>query len=144
MFEAMKWPWTYEPFDLSGYIPDFHIALESKPMICEVKASDEDFASAERKIDLSEWEGPALIVGHDVSRAVCGRIRAFDGIGFSWSVARFFWCISCGRHSVLEEDGNWRCPRCGDGYGNEHVGEFDVSELWNAAANAVQWKGVGS
>ncbi len=35
-FDAMGWPWQYEPFDLAGWIPDFligrHIVAEIKPV----------------------------------------------------------------------------------------------------------------
>lgn len=144
MFDRLGWRWSYEPFDLNGYIPDFVITLGTGDLICEVKASDEDFAEAELKLDCSSWEGNALIVGHDMDRFVVGRLRQFDGVQQAWGTARFFWCISCQRHSILQEEGSWKCPQCGDGYGNEHVGEFDANELWIASSNAVQWKGVGS
>jgi len=144
MFERLGWKWSYEPFDLMGYVPDFMLDLGATRLLCEVKATDEDFALAESKIETSGWEHPALIVGHDVDRHTCGRIRSWDGVDFSWGQARFFWCISCQQHSVLDDDGDWRCRRCGDGRGNSHVGDFEVDEMWASVGNAVQWKGPGT
>lgn len=39
-FDLLDWKWTYEPFDLAGYIPDFLIEsrqVESEPMLVEIK-----------------------------------------------------------------------------------------------------------
>jgi hypothetical protein len=140
MFDQLGWRWTYEPFDLVGYIPDFLLHFDAGEMVCEVKSTDEDFRDAERKLDCSTWEGPALIVGQSIDRSVCGRILDW-GTGLpEWCDAEFFTCLSCGGVSVLAAEGSWKCRRCGDGHGNAHVGEFDAATAWAEATNRVQWR----
>lgn len=38
-FDRVGWVWEYEPYDLSGWIPDFAIRLRSGERLVEVKAS---------------------------------------------------------------------------------------------------------
>ncbi len=57
-FDALKWPWLYEPFDLLGYIPDFILDFKN-PLLVEVKpeiALEKLRQSAAQKIDASGWK----------------------------------------------------------------------------------------
>ena len=139
-FDAVGWSWTYEPYDLQGWIPDFAIRFGAGELLVEVKAHDEDFDFAQWKIDASGCERPVLIVGHDVERNVCGRILDWGTGVPEWCEAQFFYCLSCGAPSVLAVEGNWKCRRCGDGHGNAHVGNFDATAAWNEAGNRVQYR----
>lgn len=142
LFDAIEWAWGYEPYELAGYIPDFILRLATdRYLLCEVKSSSEEFEAAQKKIDDSGYEHEALVVGHCLEDGrVIGRIREDDGLGWIWSEAEFFFCISCGRASVLAVEGSWRCRCCGAGNGNEHRGEFDVQAAFAAASNRVQWR----
>lgn len=140
LFDELEWDWTYEPFDCFGWIPDFNIKFPTGNMLVEVKATDEDFPDAQKKINRAAYDGTVLIVGHDIDGNTCGRIRDWsDGIR-QWCVAEFFMCLSCGSPSVLASEGDWKCRACGDGYGNAHVGQFDITSAWTKAGNRVQWK----
>lgn len=140
MFDAIGWPWAYEPYDLEGYIPDFLLRLGHVDLLCEVKSHTEDFAAAQAKLDATTYEGQALIVGQTVDGNICGRLREHDGPGWLWTDAEFFFCLSCGEVSILSVEGSWQCRRCGDGHGNAHVGEYDAQGTWNRAGNRVQWR----
>lgn len=37
LFDAMSWPWTYEPFDLDGWVPDFEATIDGVVRLVEVK-----------------------------------------------------------------------------------------------------------
>jgi hypothetical protein len=60
-FDKIGWPWTYEPYDLEGYIPDFTLDFY-KPLLVEVKHDGADVAEAKAKIEASGWAGEALVV----------------------------------------------------------------------------------
>lgn len=139
-FDAIGWQWAYEPYELEGYLPDFLLRLGHVDMLCEVKSTDEDFEIAQHKFDMTSHDGQALIVGHTMDGSICGRMRDRDGPEWAWSEAQFFYCLSCGLVSVLAVDGSWRCRRCGDGYGNSHVGEYDAQDTWVRCGNRVQWR----
>lgn len=139
-FDRIDWPWQYEPFDLRGYIPDYMIAFEAGPLLVEVKGPLEQMAIAESKIEVSGWEGPALVVCAPNRTPECGRILDWSDGRPEWSQAELFRCLSCGMVSVLSADQSWSCRACGADDGNAHVGQYDPSEDWAAAANRVQWR----
>src|SRR3990167_10762413 len=63
-FDFLDWPWTYEPDDLNGYIPDFVLHFY-KPLLIEVKPA---YSIAElygyvHPIEQSKWQHEALVVG---------------------------------------------------------------------------------
>ena len=63
-FDLMGWKWSYEPFDLRGYIPDFVIdAIE--PTLFEIKPElhVDGLSQHADKIVESGWEGPYVILG---------------------------------------------------------------------------------
>lgn len=65
-FDAVSWPWVYEPVDLQGYIPDFVLMFPAGSIAVEVKpafAWADVAASAAPKIEASGWTEDALIVG---------------------------------------------------------------------------------
>lgn len=148
-FDALKWPWVYEPLDLDGYIPDFVLRLDAGTVLVEVKPalSLDDMTQARTKLDASGWDGEALIVGASLFDAgaahpVLGAFREPDGPEVHWGTARLFLCLSCGEPSMLHAEGSWRCRVCGAGHGNEHVGACQYAALraWDVAGNRVQWR----
>lgn len=132
------WDWTYEPFDLAGYVPDFSIVLGGVEHIIEVKATDEDFVAAETKIDCSTWEGPAIIVGHALDGRTVGRYRYSDGVQQTWGELELFRCSNWDCVSPLQVEGSWHCRLCGAR--EHHRLDFDIEAAWAAASNRVQWR----
>lgn len=64
-FDACGWKWSYEPFDLPGWIPDFSIGY--LPTLVEVKPffHEGDFDEAKRKIVASGYTGDVVLLGAD-------------------------------------------------------------------------------
>lgn len=148
--DTLGWHWVYEPFDLSGYIPDFVIRFDAGDLLLEVKPSTTlaELYELRAKLEQSGWCGEALIVGSalfdardaDVVIGLFGeRESTPDGLGWAWSKARVFGCLSCGQPSVLAEDGSWRCRVCGADDG--HIGLFSgAQQAFADACNRVQWR----
>jgi hypothetical protein len=154
-FDLIGWDWTYEPLDLAGYIPDFGIRFEpGRVIVVEVKPalSLDELALAQRKVEHSGWPREALLVGADLFEPtsttplvglIAERVETPDDQkAFAWGPARLFECLSCGRVSVLAEDGSWACRACGCDGGNSHLGQIigGLSERWAEASNRVQWR----
>lgn len=137
-FDEVEWPWQYEPIDLSGYVPDFILGLESGDVLFEVKGSVEDEAVAKSKIEASGWTGEAVVASGDIVGSRIGTMLSGSHIGFEWGDADLFFCISCGRVSLHSSDASWHCRRCGESEG--HVGVFNALPAWVAAGNRVQWR----
>lgn len=137
-FDYVGWDWEYEPFDLEGYIPDFAIQFGRGEIVVEVKSTDEDFALAQSKLEVSGWDGDSFIVGHRLDGSCCGRFGSVDGPGIHWGQLELFRCLSCGEVSPLHVEGSWACRHCGATEG--HRGDFDISKAWAACGNRVQWK----
>jgi ribosomal protein L37AE/L43A len=138
-FDALRWPWEYEPLDLAGYIPDFVLGFEAGDVIVEVKPRDGDLAFAQSKIEVSGWEREAIVVV-SAAQPEIGTLLARDGGEFQWQTATLFGCLSCGQPSLRSVEGHWRCRVCGAYAGNAHVGEFEPLDAWNDAGNRVQWR----
>jgi len=149
-FDELGWPWEYEPHDLVYYVPDFVLKLDASPsgVLCEVKGCNslEELRAHTAKMGDSGWEGDALIVGSGLleigsAQPILGLIGEPTGpLGWlEWGTARLFFCLSCGHHSVLSDEGSWRCRVCGavDGHVGHAVG---AEELWGRASNRVQWR----
>lgn len=138
-FDALHWPWHYEPIDLAGYCPNYIIAWP-RPLLVEVKPglSPDELQPHCAKIDRSGWEHEALIVGGclmepHAANPIVGLIREAG----EWGEARLFECLSCGGASVLAADQSWRCRACG--CEERHVSRFTGLASWVEAGNRVQW-----
>jgi hypothetical protein len=138
-FDALKWPWVYEPIDLSNYIPDFIMSFGPGDLLVEVKPREEDIALAKSKIECSGWTKEAIIVV-DAESPLIGSMLWWDQGEPCWGDAELFFCLSCGTSSVLSSDGSWHCRLCGADGGNGHVGVFEQQEAWVEAGNRVQWR----
>ncbi len=149
-FDELHWPWEYEPHDLVWYVPDFVLKLDNEPagVLCEIKGCNslEELRAHTAKTSDSGWQHDALIVGSGPmklsdAQPLLGLIGEPSGPHgwLEWSPARIFYCLSCGQHSMLAEDGCWRCRVCGARDG--HMGAAEqVEELWARACNRVQWR----
>lgn len=149
-FDAVRWPWIYEPIDLNNYVPDFILQFEA-PLLLEVKpALDPNFMRpAEDKIDRSGWHAEAVVVGADIwelhrAAPLLGRIGELSEVPGerTWGEARMFYCLDCKSVSIYSDDGSWRCRKCLADRGRHHWSgvPHDLAEFWIRAANDVQWK----
>lgn len=138
LFTQLGWNWEYEPIDLNGYVPDFLIQIRRGELLVEVKATDEDFELAQSKIEVSGWDGPAIVVGHRLDGSCCGRFGESDGPGYVWGELELFRCLSCGEVSPLQVEGSWACRMCGATEG--HRGDFEIEDAWKSAGNRTQWQ----
>lgn len=153
LFDALGWPWEYEPLDLDGYVPDFVLRFEHAPLVVEIKPAMQidALAPARLKLDLAGWAGEALVtLGAPLWTPTLGygpvlgsfREREIDGEA-PWGTAELFRCLSCGAYSPLCCEETWRCRVCGAASGNAHVGHAEgARELWDLACNRVQWRAV--
>lgn len=145
-FDSVAWQWSYEPFDLNGYIPDFVLAM-NPPLLVEVKPETEysGLEKSEAKIERSGWEGDALLVGAtiwdvDHVHPVIGVFGEFRSV-FEWGEARVILCISCGSLVPLPADGSWICRSCGLALRHGDMGMTSlIVEAWSHAGNRVQWR----
>lgn len=147
-FDQVGWPWTYEPLDLAGYIPDFLLRF-AEALLVEVKpaASSKELGDAVPKIEASGWKGPAAVVGVSPVRPLGFQYPSMGIVnraaGGAWDYALLCRCVRCGGVS-MHASGVGRCLRCGvadcggDGWPPE-VGENEIGVWWAAASNAVQW-----
>jgi hypothetical protein len=132
-FDAVDWPWEYEPIDLGGYIPDFvlpftpaPILVEVKPLIFTATGPDPDaWIPIRNRVDACPWRDEALIVG--------ANIFAYDPIGNSMQ----------GAGGAI----GWLREYCGD---DERWGAWQRSTCWAAAVpfecstcNGIGQPGIG-
>jgi hypothetical protein len=150
MFDALGWPWRYEPIDLAGYIPDFILEFDAGPLLVECKPALElgGLKLACNKIAASGWQSGALILGaslherdhcHPVIGLLGEPMATPDGLSLEWSAARMITCLCCGKHAPISEDYSWACRSCGESEG--HMGAaVGTLEAWGDAGNRVQWR----
>lgn len=155
-FDRLGWRWTYEPFDLRGYIPDFVLHMH-KPLLVEVKP-DIDAASLRThvdKIDASGWADEALVVG---VRPIDFKTYRFAGLlrdQGDWKEGVIFICKQCKGWSLCHTHGSFACRACGAGDGHDVRHHWvhgirdgrvaqGIDSHWASASNAVQWRGAPS
>ena len=153
-FDAMGWPFVYEPFDLNGWIPDFALQFH-EPLLVEVKPAltVEDTLQHRVRIDRSGWNKEALIVGVDLPLLAKTEeytshldrvpvIGLLKEVGFGWAPAGMFWCDGCSQPSILSCTGSFTCRNCGSDYGDSHINTGNEERFvgaWRACKNASQW-----
>ena len=162
-FDLCKWPWSYEPLDLKGYIPDFILSFKS-PLLVEVKPlmwdssfeEQEAVTAAQRKIATAGWRKESIIVGARVIQGpvldnklgVCSdrhvHYDAFDtpvSAEFIWDDAFYYCCSNCKQATFGNTTQSWRC-RTSDCYDGDHylTDGWDAAAMFNEAGNKVQWK----
>jgi hypothetical protein len=157
-FDLLGWRWAYEPLDLRGYIPDFHLHFKN-PLLVEVKPAlavkhMEEFTP---KLLRSGWDGDFLMVGTQLfESSAFERLPSFGGyyppilglhwgeeiklkqkfdggiggitVERDWAKAALFRCIKCSRPTVVRRAVSYRCSVCGH---HDPLGE-DVELLGSA------------
>lgn len=159
-FDALDWQWSYEPFDLDGWIPDFSINAARAPLgevLVEVKPIRALDLYVCDKIDRAAPGHAVLIVGvsplsisiEDGTPApggefCAGWLRRGEREFFDWQGAYFTY-----RHGQY---GFSSSPVVNadlvnsDGYASDDNSPLLLSEvaeirqLWNTASNLVQWR----
>lgn len=156
-FDLAKWSWTYEPFDLAGYIPDFIVETSRKPLLVEVKPSAElrELEPHAAKIRDGGWTGDFLIVGacmlsgpeHPLSLGLLGIWDGESNDGW-WPAdhAEAIECPKCERVSVRHASGGHFCVLWGASgrFAAELSEPARLRRLWGQAGNDVQWRGAES
>jgi hypothetical protein len=149
-FDAVGWPWVYEPIDLAGYIPDFVLPFPAGPVLVEVKPcfalSDRIAQDAIARIDASAWPQEALLIGAalfgDDDAVSCGWLgEVVPGRKRLWfDDAPLFDCPYCQRITFRHGTNSYHCRRCGM---NDHsaatLPHARVRDAWAMATNRVQW-----
>lgn len=133
-FDVLGWRWAYEPTDLNGYIPDFDLTFGKRPLLVEIKPTQDSFEGAKSKIECSGWDGDAAILVGAETKTV-GLL--FDGE--TWDTAVVAFCMACQRATLIQECGAWSCRNCGAG-NRELWFAFDTARPWAAAKNVNQWR----
>lgn len=149
-FTALEWPWSYEPIDLAGYIPDFllhfHVDLlvEVKPF---TSLQDPIIEEAANKAVASGWNHEVLVVGsrlfQDSSELRIGAL--LDKPMHDLQPAPFgrYYKGSHAPHWALTHETQcYHCRVCGEHPGGTHPQEDQAEAMrrWNGAGSQVQWK----
>jgi hypothetical protein len=133
-FKALGLRAEYEPCDLDGYLPDFDLRFDKRPLLIEIKPAEEDFELAKSKIECSGWTGEAAILVSAETRTVG---IMFDGE--VWDTAVFAFCLACHRPTIIQECGDWTCRNCNGGP-RDLWWAWDARAEWVAAKNLAQWR----
>lgn len=149
MFDLAGWAWTFEPFDGSGYIPDFLIHGGS-PFLVEVKPAT---TGAEYEAPIPKIvDGIGHLWTHDVLIVGLGVARMFDVAGIlvdflhgpdDWhtSDARWVYCPECTALGVVTEQASGHIRPCGHVAPKGAPYDHDrLMKAWATAGNLVQWK----
>jgi hypothetical protein len=133
-FDLLRWRWAYEPTDLNGYIPDFDVVFGKRPLLVEIKPTQDSFDAAKSKLECSGWDGDAAILVSAETKT-CGVM--FDGE--VWDTAVIAFCMACERATIIQEAGAWRCRNC-DASSRDLWFAYDPAPLWAQAKNTTQWR----
>ncbi len=153
-FDLMGWSVEYEPFDLSGWVPDFLIRGNGVQVLVEVKPieafteADEARQKMERAVR-AEWDGPyqLMILGHSWPVSSC--FAGFPSFGWLAEGSHHTWEWGCAL--ITGNDDAMGFFHDYMSYTNRITGEHDgdhhlvipsllPARRWILAANAVQWK----
>lgn len=129
-FTRCGWPWSYEPVDLPGWIPDFAIGWQ--PTFVEVKPffRAEDFDPVLTQLTASGHRAPVVLLG------ATPRFNSVDcfyeGLAIGWLAewvepAQMLWC---GR--PVYPDGGWIVYdlHIGTTEGNDRLGLCPMESAW--------------
>ncbi len=165
MFDLVGWRYEYEPYDLSGWIPDFalfgaeEILVEVKPYSSLKEFDTGNLLTALR--DTEKWGKEILLLGSTLMATtntiavwaerpavILGHLGEFEkGIGREFRGEYWF------SRAILNHYGVWGFYHEEGGWGDRISGLYDgdhylynpdygeVLKLWNEAGNIVQFRG---
>lgn len=154
-FDAAGWRWTYEPYDLNNWIPDFALHFK-EPVLVEVKPalSESELAAHAPKIDAAGFDREVLLVGADVGLVessfygvvAIGLLRdqlwSEPGGAGTWGAAVPFVCGCCGRMTFGHDIQSFAC-RVGGCWDGDHYMTGDMTwptRVMRQAQNNTQWR----
>ncbi len=146
-FDLVGWGWTYEPFDVEGWIPDFLIHGD-KPVLVEIGlcANLSEYHSKAAK-PLLYLERPTIVLGIspialDDQRAGL-MVNEFpvrrDGTPSGACPAYWFLCSTCRRLTIYGDDVDHPCGHALGGANTTAPASW-LHDQWARAGNAVQWR----
>lgn len=155
MFTALGWDWSYEPFDLPGWVPDFLIRCGGKhDLLIDIKPiarfdvePRELFEKMERAVEDQPYDLAVLgiepVITHDGFVIGWNQSRGEYG-DFVWDWCRLISVATTGmddRIGINQVEMSW-CDvitgaHCKYGLWPEH--EKPVLSIFRNALNAVQW-----
>jgi hypothetical protein len=113
-FDQRGWHWTYEPFDLKGYSPDFTLEdgtlIEVKPITKPGQAK-----GPASRIVRAGWKGPWMVVGSDPDACMEGVGRHKHRRRKLGTEAPQAWAAACNLTQWMptKSPGLPVCPQCG-------------------------------
>jgi len=155
-FDLLNWPYTYEPYDLKGYIPDFILQFH-EPLLVEVKPEVlfKNLKQHTDKILKSGWEKEILIVGADLFKSSWNDCSTIGLLGQTWEMygdinlknenpdfeeGILFHCDMCKKPSIFHSIQSYHCRVNGCHRGDKHMKPFDSAlSLWGLAHEKIQW-----
>jgi len=152
MFDLLGWRYTYEPFDLDGYIPDFCFNGWETPTIVEVKpaTTTKQLEDAFSKIRRSGWNKNVLMLGATLQTELDHRQYplGLTTCGVDWGgqdtlgLTDLALCDRCNSIFPYTWEGSYRCVVCGRNDGDHHMRnpDLDIHALWAKAGNTVKWR----
>lgn len=154
-FDLCGWSWTYEPFDLPGWIPDFELSGPAGSCLVEVKPvrTIDEFQKVGVDVFAANPEGSVLVLGvsplwdqHDAYgngaaigltffRDVDDRV-VFDAQVIKKGAPDF-------PIDLCSQLGSYQGVLAGH-YDGHRIGapEHQIKRLWAEACNQTQWKAV--
>lgn len=109
-FDLCMWPWSYEPVDFDGWIPDF--AIGERPTLVEIKPffHEEQWEDTFRKIISSGCQEPVVLLGADPARTIRTQQQVDESapqVGWILDENREMWPLNFGH-----TEGNGRLGLC--------------------------------
>lgn len=114
-FDQRHWTWTYEPYDLRGYSPDFSLNTDTvEGMLVEVKPIVKfgQLGAPIGRITRSGWKGPWLVVGADPDICVQGKGQHMAQRRYLGTEAPEAWATACNITQWTPTPAE-PCDRCG-------------------------------
>lgn len=146
-FDVCGWGWQYEPFDMSGWVPDFLLHFE-KPTLVEVKPTFDQCAESISLLRAS-FKDPKvelLVLGSGIRN---GELKGF-AIGWisewvetehAFALSPIYVCGGCHKPTITHSEQSFRCRLSGCYDGDHYLsGGGDFPALWNQACNATKFK----
>jgi hypothetical protein len=114
-FDLRGWAWTYEPYDLMGYSPDFSVNIYPKgDVLVEVKPATKlgQLAAPVARIHRAGWKGPWMVVGADPDVCMEGQGRRKSVRRYLGQEAPIAWADAC-NITQWNPDKPTVCAKCG-------------------------------
>jgi hypothetical protein len=162
MFDLFSWSWEYEPIDLNGYIPDFHIDFGRDRFFVEIKPHMTKSAL------MPALDKANAALGDDADEGILVLGGTIGSYGTYFNAETYVWhltavmmqeggwgvddvylavCPSCMTIVPLTWDGIWNFPCCpvpdGDNKHYRHqvaIEEGLIDGYWAKATNAIKYR----